>query len=111
MYIKVADTAYPCERFIPGSSPCFQGVNGLPGTTSGVIELCSDDNDFLLASFNTEDYARQVYEGGVLTLTNEPPPEPIPEPEPQDDPLTLADIAEAILDLQVKLINMEMGVN
>lgn len=33
-----------------------------------------------------------------------------PAPEPQD-PLTLSDVAEAMIDLQVEMINLKMGVN
>jgi hypothetical protein len=35
----------------------------------------------------------------------------LPEAEAPEEKLTLEDIAEAMIDLQVKVINMEMGVN
>jgi hypothetical protein len=45
---------------------------------------------------------------GSVTITAGITPEP--DPEPHEEKLTLEDIAEAMIDLQVKVINMEMGV-
>ena len=56
-----------------------------PSPVEGVITLCANDG-FVMRTDVAEDYLRQTFENGVLTLTNEPEPEPMPEPEPIPEP-------------------------
>ncbi len=73
MYIKIGETQYPCTRYKPlsGIRAIFYGVTGLALPASGTVTLCRNDG-FELANVDAEDYARQTYENGILTLTNEP---------------------------------------
>ena len=85
MYIKYQEVKYPCECY-PSDVMIYSGLpDDFPAPVAGEIVLCADD-DFVMRTDNSEDYLRQTFEGGVLTLTNEPEPvepEPTPEPEPK----------------------------
>ena len=80
MYILYNDVKYPC-KCKPASTMRYSGLpEDFPAPVSGEIALCADDG-FVLRTDKVEDYLRQTFEGGVLTLTNIPEPEPQPEPE------------------------------
>ena len=103
MYIKISNKTYPCAGYTPrGGTVIYRGVGGLELPVVGAVTLCADDG-FALSAQDAAGYQRQLYEGGVLTLTNDPEPEPMPEPtEPPIDPVTslelaLAELAEIIL--------------
>ena len=88
MYILYNDTKYPC-KCRPASTMRYSGLpDDFPTPVSGEIILCADD-DFVLRTDIVEDYLRQTFENGVLTLTNTPEPEPEPEPEPIDPQPTI----------------------
>ena len=76
MHITNNGKDYSCT----GSAPCQSGmmftVEGLTLPVTGELKLISDDDGFVLAEVDCSEYARQTYEGGVLTLTNEPVPVP-----------------------------------
>lgn len=99
MYIKYNETNYPCKC---KTSPDLRYIglpDDFPAPVSGTIHLYSDDG-FLMRSDNAEDYLRQTFEGGVLTLTNTPEPQPVepeevPEPDDGDQPVTWNDLAQA----------------
>ena len=70
-----------------------------PAPVTGEIKLCADDG-FVMRKDNPADYMRQIFENGVLTLTNTPEPEPAPQPTPVPEPTAeerLAALAAAIL--------------
>lgn len=111
MYIQNKTKKYLCAGYF--STPqtvSFTGVERLTLPISGEIKLVSEDNDLVLATQDCGDYARQVYENGVLTLTNEAEPVPEPTPEPQPQPPSTADMAEAMIDLDTRVSMLEMGV-
>lgn len=83
MYIKYQETKYPCECYPSDVMVCFGLPDDFPAPVAGEIVLCADD-DFVMRTDNSEDYLRQTFENGVLTLTNEPEPvEPLkPKPAP-----------------------------
>lgn len=71
------------------------------------------DGGSVLCIIETEDFARQLIRGDVLTLTNEPEPEPepIPEPEPTEpDPDPDEDRDEMLVDLEYRITLLELGV-
>jgi len=72
MYITNKTKKYPCTGYWPRPDVVmFSGVEGVTLPISGEIRLISEDNDLILAIQDCRDYARQIYEGGVLTLTND----------------------------------------
>jgi len=77
MYVTINGSHYPCTGYSSGpQGATFTGLTGLTAApTSGSITLCSDE-DFPLAQVSVKDWARQLLEGGTLTLTNEPEPVP-----------------------------------
>ena len=99
MYIMYNNTNYPCKCKI-GVDIRYIGLpEDFPSPVSGTIQMYADDG-FLMRTDTAEDYLRQTFEGGVLTLTNTPEPEPVeseevPEPDEGDDPVTWNDLAQA----------------
>lgn len=83
MYIQIGNTQYPCAGYdpLPGVRARYTGIDGLALPVAGTVTLYAG-NGFVLAEQDAADYARQTYENGVLTLTNEPEPVPAPEPDP-----------------------------
>lgn len=86
MYIKYNETKYPCKCKTGADLRYIDLPDDFPAPVSGVIHLYADDG-FLMRVDNAEDYLRQIFENGVLTLTNTPEPEPVEpgeeiEPEP-----------------------------
>ena len=93
MYIIYNDEKYPC-KCKPSSTMRYSGLpDDFPAPVSGIIELYADDG-FLMRSDVTEDYLRQTFAGGVLTLTNTPEPEPVEPSEPEP---TAEEILDAML--------------
>ena len=73
MYILYNNTKYPC-KCRPASTMKYSGLpEDFPTPVSGEIVLCADD-DFVLRIDKVEDYLRQTFVNGVLTLTNIPEP-------------------------------------
>lgn len=73
MYITYKDKKYNC-KCRPGSTMIYSGLpDDFPTSVSGEVILFADDG-FELRRDKVEDYLRQTFEGGVLTLTNEPEP-------------------------------------
>lgn len=85
MYIKYQETNYPCECYPSNERMVYSDLpDDFPAPVTGEITLCADDG-FVMRTDNPADYLRQTFEGGILTLTNQPEPvepEPTPEPEP-----------------------------
>ena len=79
MYIKYNGTDYPC-KCRPGSTMIYRGLpDDFPAPVGGVITLCENDG-FVLREDTAEDYLRQTFGNGVLTLTNIPEPEVVETP-------------------------------
>lgn len=69
MYIAYNGTKYPCQCR-PSATMVYRGLpDDFPAPVSGEIALCAD-NGFIMRTDKAEDYLRQTFEGGVLTLTN-----------------------------------------
>lgn len=82
MYIKYNGIDYPCNSLKRSNGTvAYSGLpEDFPTPVSGDIVLCADDG-FVMRTDTVEDYARQTFVDGVLTLTNAPEPEPVPEPD------------------------------
>ena len=73
MYISYNGTNFPC-KCSPGSTMRYRGLpNDFPTPVTGEIILCANDG-FVMRKDIAEDYLRQTFECGVLTLTNTPEP-------------------------------------
>lgn len=93
MYILYKSIQYPC-KCRPGKTMTYRGLpEDFPAPVTGEIALYADD-DFLLRKDTAEDYLRQTFEGGVLTLTNTPEPEAVEVEEVEPEPTQL-DLIEA----------------
>jgi hypothetical protein len=93
MKILYNNNFYPCKCRINSSSIVYSGLpEDFTESVSGEIILM-DNDEFELRRDIVEDYLRQTFVNGVLTLTNEPVPEPVPVPVPEAEPTT-----EEILD-------------
>lgn len=94
MYILYNNTKYPCQCR-PASTMRYSGLpEDFPAPVSGEIALCADDN-FVLRTDKAEDYLRQTFVGGILTLTN------VPEPEPEPEPVEPEPTAEELIDIML----------
>lgn len=76
MYITNKTKQYPCTGYFPTADNVRFIVEGVTLPITGEIKLVSEDNNLVLSVHDCSDYARQVYENGVLILTNEPVPSP-----------------------------------
>lgn len=73
MYIVYNEVQYPCTCR-PSATMVYHGLpNDFPAPVSGTIMLCADDG-FVMRTDIVEDYLRQTFTNGVLTLTNIPKP-------------------------------------
>ena len=71
MYITYEKKKYSCNC-TPSSSMIYRGLpDDFPDSVSGEIVLYADDG-FVLRTDRVEDYLRQTFVNGVLTLTNVP---------------------------------------
>ena len=97
MYITYKEIKYPC-KCSPSAAITYSGLPAdFPHPVSGAIRLYANDG-FHLRTDVAEDYLRQTFEDGTLTLTNLPEPvEPDPIPEPTEDEPTTAEILDALL--------------
>lgn len=96
MYIKHNGENYPCKCKI-GTDIRYVGLpEDFPAPAAGTITMYADDG-FLMREDNTEDYLRQTFENGVLTLTNTPEPEPADPEEPVDPEPTAKEILDTLL--------------
>ena len=83
MHLIYDGKKYPC-KCSPWEIGVYRGLpDDFPAPVVGEIVLCADDG-FVLRTDKTEDYLRQIFEDGVLTLTNaaEQPEEPEEEETP-----------------------------
>lgn len=97
MYIVYKETKYQCDCGINLNTIKYTDLpEDFPAPVSGDIVLCDNDG-FVMRTDMVEDYLRQTFENGVLTLTNLP--EPVePEPiEPTDKEPTTAEILDTLL--------------
>ena len=71
MYIAYKNKKYPC-KCRPSATMVYRDLpDDFPAPVSGEIVLCADD-DFVMRTDKAENYLRQTFVGGVLTLTNVP---------------------------------------
>lgn len=109
MYLLYNGTKYSCLCH-PAETMVYQGLpEDFPVPVEGEITLCADDG-FVLRKDNTADYLRQVFEDGILTLTNVP--EPDPETEPETSTPTAQDDTDAMLvDHEYRITLLELGLS
>ena len=94
MYIRYQNTNYPCSCAAKDNEVRYIGLPAdFPVPVSGRIILFANDG-FKMREDVAEDYLRQVWEDGTLTLTNTPEPTPEPEPEKVE---TTDDVLNALL--------------
>lgn len=102
MYIKYDNKDYSCKCSINNNSITYRGLSeDFPLEVDGEITLYAD-NGFELRKDNTNDYLRQTFLEGTLTLTNLPEPEPETEfesePKPTAEGVTWEAMADAIME-------------
>lgn len=85
MYLKINGAQHTVTRRIVGSDTIkYLGVTPAPASISGTINMYRDDG-FLMSSDNAGSFARKLYSGTLLQLTNKPEPdasEYVPTPTP-----------------------------
>lgn len=93
MYIAYNGVNYPCQCR-PSATMVYRGLpDDFPAPVTGEIVLCADDG-FIMRTDNADEYLRQTFEGGVLTLTNAPEPVPV---EPVEDEPTTDEVLNTLL--------------
>ena len=108
MYILLNDLKYPCKCHL-GSTMVFSGLSDdFPAPVEGEIVLCADD-DFVLRTDKVEDYLRQTFVDGVLTLTNEPEPQPYVPTVDEVRTHTLEAISQACYEAIVNGIDVTLS--
>ena len=97
MYIKYNNTDYPC-KCRPSKTMVYRGLpDDFPAPVVGEITLCADDG-FILRKDDASEYLRQIFENGVLTLTNMPEPVEVEVPsEPVVVEPTTKEVLNALL--------------
>lgn len=85
MYITYNGKNYPCVCRPNATMRYFGLPEDFPAPIDGKIVLCSNDG-FILRTDTAEDYLRQTFVNGVLTLTNVP--EPITPTEPEEEEIS-----------------------
>ncbi len=96
MYIAYKGARYPC-KCRPSATMAYRGLpEDFPAPVSGDVVLCADDG-FVLRTDRAEDYLRQTFEGGVLTLTNAPAPVPVEPVEPAEQEPTAEELIDILL--------------
>lgn len=110
MYVQYNGIKYPC-KCRPSATMVYRGLpDDFPAPVSGEIALCADDG-FILRTDKAEDFLRQTFEGGVLTLTNAPIPAPVEPVEPVEPEPTAQDDTDAMLvDHEYRITLLELGV-
>ena len=97
MYILYNDKQYPCKYRNNMHTVAYSNLpEDFPAPVEGEILLYADD-DFLLRIDYVEDFKRQTFVNGTLTLTDIPEPEPTPDPEPTPEPETPDEISWDVL--------------
>lgn len=112
MYITYNNKDYPCKCRV-GQTMVYSGLpDDFPEEISGEIVLKAD-NGFVLRTDRAEDYLRQTFENGILTLTNTPEPEPTIETENEIEvePTAQDDVDAMLVDHEYRLTLLELGVN
>lgn len=96
MYITYENKNYPC-KCRPSATMVYRGLpDDFPFPAVDEIVLCADDG-FVLRTDIAEDYLRQTFEGGVLTLTNAPEPVPVEPVEPTEREATADELIDILL--------------
>lgn len=112
MYIVYDGNNYPCVC-TPAATMNYGGLpEDFPAPISGEVVLCADDG-FVMRTDNSNDYLRQTFENGVLTLTNVPEPEPITPEEPVEPdytPTPQDDTDAMLVDHEYRITLLELGV-
>jgi len=105
MYITHNGVNYPCACR-PSATMSYHNLpDDFPVPVSGEIILCADDG-FVMRTDIVENYLRQTFLDGVLTLTNVP--EPVVTEEEEDTEYTPTAVEQLRAD--VDYIAMEMGI-
>lgn len=100
MYIKYKETDYPCKCNIGTQSITYSNLpEDFPETVEGEIILCANDG-FVMRTDNTENYLRQVFKDGTLTLTNIPEVEPDEPSEPIETEPTADEVLNVLLGVE-----------
>lgn len=107
MYIETSGRQYHNIQCRPGDTMIYRGVPEDIPLPTAPVRLCADDG-FELRSDDPADYLRVYLEGDALIMTNLPAPEPPPEPGPAPTEITLEDVAEMLVDQEVRIAALEI---
>ena len=81
MYLLINNTRHACtRRIVTEDTIRYLGVEPAPAEITGAAQLYRDDG-FLMSEDNLDSFARKIYTGTLLTVTNVPEPQPV-EPGP-----------------------------
>lgn len=94
MYLLINDKKYSVSRRLVSEDTIkYLSVEPNPGEIYGAIKMYTDE-DFLLSEDNIDDYARILYVGTLLTITNQP--ETVYVTQPESPYVTWVELQQAI---------------
>ena len=111
MYLEINGKKYPCGK--PGLTDdtlTWPEVENLKTPVTGMVKTCANYG-FALREDDPGDWARQTYEGNILTFTNLPEPPPPPEPQEQPEPADPALTNREITDILITMLGAEENDN
>ena len=84
MYLLINETQYTVtRRIVSGDTIKYIGVTPEPTDVSGKIKMYRNDG-FFMSEDDADNYARKVYSGTVLNITNKPAPNTDPFAPPSE---------------------------
>lgn len=97
MYIKYNNGQYPCVCRPSKNTIIYRGLpENFSAPVEGEITLCAN-NGFIMRVDKVENYLRQTFKNGVLTLTN------LPEVKIVIPEVTTPTLAERVASLEIEL--------
>ena len=97
MYIKYKETQYPCICYLAQKAITYHNLpENFPIPVEGEITLCAN-NGFVMRVDKVENYLRQTFKNGVLTLTN------LPEVKIVVPEVTTPTLEERVVSLETEL--------
>ena len=107
MYIQYKNKNYHCRCIVGNKAIHYKGLpDNFSEAAEGEIVLCADDG-FKLRTDNVENYLRQTFENGTLTLTNMPKKEVVEETKTETEPTEIEKL-RADIDFLALMTGVEL---